>query len=175
MRAESEGSGATPISQYLQPLTMPSRFPSPGDTGSSRLAFDLATQMRPAADIASDYGMTSQELITRLKTDRQLQLQVSELKRIWNSPLSAAERVRLKTAVMVEDGLTDLWRLMTNSDTAPAVRVDIHRHLAKLADVEPKKDPIEQGSRFSVTINLPGAAEPMHVVAESAQQLEADE
>jgi hypothetical protein len=137
----------------------------PGEDSSSRLALDLAMNIRAPADIADAYGMTPQELSDLIKSDAQLRLQIREYKQVWSNPMNAVERIRIKAAVMVEDSLLDLWKIMTNEEQSPAVRLDTHRHLSKLADVEPRKDAGDQGPKFSVTINVPGTTEPMTIDA----------
>jgi len=144
-----------------------SKWPSPGADSSSRLALELAMNIKNAQQICSEYDLPPNELRYRLNHDKQFRLQVAEYRQIWSHPTNAKERVQIKTATMVEDSLTDIWQILTNPDNNPAIRIDAHKHLSRLADVEPKKDGVDQGSRFSVTINLPGA-EPMQVVADAA-------
>ena len=168
------------MTTLTQQLSSPSRWPSPGADSSSRLALELAMSIKPVKSICEEYDIKPSELKVRLKTDAQLRLQVNEYAQIWNHPMNAKERVQIKSAVMAEDGLMDIWKIFTNPEGNPAVRLDCHRHLTKLADVEPKRDAAEQGSRFSVTINLPGESEPMRVVAQPnpdpayGNELEAD-
>ena len=150
------------------------RIPPAMDT-SARLAVDLAMGIKTPAEVAQDYGLTPADLKLRLSKDKQLQHQVRELRQMWNDPTNVTERVRVKAGAMVEDALMDLWHMMTNPENHPGTRLDVHRHLSKLADVEPKRDATDaQGSRFSVIINLPGQSEPMRVVAEQTAALDAE-
>lgn len=128
-------------------------------------------RIKDAAQIAKEYDIPQAELARRIRTDRNFAAQILEYKRIWHHPTNAAERVRIKAAVLAEDGLINIWNIFQNPDTHPAVRLDAHKHLTKLADVEPKKDLDAQGSRFSVTINLPNV-DPMEVVATVADASE---
>lgn len=157
-----------------QQLTRPSHLPSPGADSSARLALEIAMKIKPAAQVADEYGLTPQELAHRLKTDKQLRLQVAEYAAIWNSPMHAKERVRIKAACMAEDALMDVWAILTNGELNPSVRLDAHKHLTKLADVEPRREGAEGGSRFSVTINLPGREE-MVISAGTDDEGEVDE
>ncbi len=146
-------------------VTRPSKLPAPGNDASARLALELAMNIKSPAAIAAEYGLSTSELSRRLKSEPQLAGQVTEYRKVWNHPMNAAERVRIKTAVLVEDGLPDLWALFTNTENNPNMRLDVHKHLTKLADVEPKREADNDiGSRFNVTIVLPGA-EPMEIHA----------
>ena len=128
---------------------------SPGHD-TARMALDLAQGIKTPKEIAAEYGLTAGELKVLWHKDKQLQKQVSELRRMWNDPTNVTERVRMKAGAMVEDGLMDVWAMLTDVENNPSVRLDAHRHLAKLADVEPKREAGMEGSRFSVVINLPG-------------------
>ena len=153
------------MTRLTQQLTRPSRFPSPGHDASSRLALELAMRIKPAGAVADEYGIPRAELVRRLKTDKAFQAQIAEYQQIWLHPTNAAERVRIKSAVLAEDGLHALWDIFMDRDINPGIRLDCHKHLAKLADVEPRRAAEDaQGSRFAVTINLPNV-DPMEVVA----------
>jgi hypothetical protein len=65
---------------------------------------------------------------------------------------------------MVEDALPDMWHLLANAEVHPNVRLDVHKHLSKLADVEPKKDAPEVGPQFTLTLNLGGDNDPLRAV-----------
>jgi hypothetical protein len=123
--------------------------------------------IKGAQQICSEYDLQPSELRHRLVNDTQFKLQVTEYRQIWSHPTNAKERVQVKAATMAEDALTDVWQMLTNPEVNPSIRLDAHKHLSRLADVEPKRDAADQGGRFSVTINLPGAA-PMQVVADTA-------
>jgi hypothetical protein len=123
--------------------------------------------IKPADQVARDYGLEPSELAARLRSDTAFQAQVKEYKQVWLHPSNAAERVRIKTAVLAEDGLVDLWAIFVNPEVNPATRLEVHKHVTKLADVEPRREGEAMGSRFSVTIVLPGE-EPMKVVAEGS-------
>ena len=146
---------STPLAQQL---SRPSRWPSPGQDASSRLALDLAMGIKNPKAIADDYGMPHQELVQRIQTDKAFARQVSEYRRIWLSPTNAAERVRIKAAVLAEDGLMEVWALIVDDTLNPSVRLDAHKHISKLADVEPRREDAQSGPTFSLTLNLGGDA-----------------
>lgn len=159
------------MTRLTQQLTRPSRFPSPGHDASSRLALELAMRIKPAGAVADEYGIPRAELVRRLKTDKAFQAQIAEYQQIWLHPTNAAERVRIKSAVLAEDGLHALWDIFMDRDINPGIRLDCHKHLAKLADVEPRRDTaLDTGPKFSLTLNL-GGADPMTIEADSSQAL----
>jgi hypothetical protein len=124
--------------------------------------------IRPTRDVAADYGLTERELAARIRNDRQFRQQIASYKAVWDAPTNARQRIQVKSAVLVEDALPALWNIMTDPDMHPSVRLDTHKHLAKLADVEPvpKDAGGPMGGGFSVVINLPGEDAPMRVVSE---------
>jgi hypothetical protein len=122
------------------------------------MALDLAMAIKNPKDIAADYGLPPKELAQRLQTDTAFARQVREYRAIWLSPTNAAERVRIKSAVLAEDGLMEIWRVLVNDDLNPSVRLDAHKHLSKLADVEPRREDAQSGPTFSLTLNLGGDA-----------------
>jgi hypothetical protein len=81
--------------------------------------------------------------------------------------MNAAERVRIKAAALAEDGLMDIWHLLVDQDVNPSVRLDAHRHLAKLADVEPRREDAQSGPTFSLTLNLGSDGAPPIVVEQT--------
>ena len=139
-----------------QQLSRPSRWPSPGQDASSRMALDLAMGIKNPKTIAEDYGLPAQELVQRLQSDASFANQVSEYRKTWLHPMNAAERVRIKAAVLAEDGLIEIWRLLVDDTLNPSVRLDAHKHISKLADVEPRPADAQSGPTFSLTLNLGG-------------------
>ena len=139
-------------------------IPPPSADKNARLAFELAVDLKPIDRILREYELDASELRRMLVDDPQLRNQINDIRKSWNSHLSAQERTQLKAALMAEDGLEDLWGMYVNQEIHPGVRVDIHKYLAKLGCVEPKPDAAAGGSRFHVTINLPNV-EPMEVIA----------
>jgi hypothetical protein len=125
------------------------------DTPHAALAAELATKLLPLPEIIKRYDLTPAQLKDLLR-DQQFRHMVNEFRREWHSPLSARERVRLKSSLAVEDGLIELYRIFKDLDYTPSARLDAFKQLVGLADMQPKKDAVESGPSFSLTLNLGG-------------------
>jgi hypothetical protein len=149
-------------------LSVPSLDAAPGEDASARLAFELASNLKSRKAIAEDFGMTEQELRVRLDRDQQLRQQYKQMRAFWTSPTNLVDRVRVKSGIMVEDSLPMLWNLMRDPKTPVDTRLKVHQHMAKLADLEPRRSMAEggegsDGPRFSLTLNF-GNGEEAYVV-----------
>jgi hypothetical protein len=122
------------------------------------LAAELATRLLPVPEVMKRYNMTTAELTTLL-ADSQFKNMVRDFRREWESPMSARERVKLKSSLAVEDGIVELYRIFKDLDTVPAARIDAFKQLVGLADMQPKKEGAEAGPAFSLTLNLGGTDE----------------
>jgi hypothetical protein len=119
------------------------------------LAAELAAKLLPVEEILERYSKTPAQL-KQLMADKQFRHMVAEFRREWNSPLSARDRVKVKSALAVEDGILELNRLFYDPDVTPNVRLDAYKQLVQLADMQPKRDdagPATGG--FSISINIP--------------------
>lgn len=124
------------------------------DSRDARLAAELIANLRPRKDIAAAYGYTEAQLVARVRSDKGFRSVLRNTKEVWESDSNARERVRQKAALLVEDGLLDIYGILTDTQVTPNVRVQSFETLAKVADVAtPTKD--GGGSGFKVVINLP--------------------
>jgi len=70
-------------------------------------------------------------------------------------------RIQGKSCALVEaELLPEFFRGLRDPDTSMGTKIAIGRVLMDLGNLTPKKDatPVQHGSKFSVTINLPGQA-----------------
>ncbi len=137
----------------------------------ARLAWELTADIVPLAEIMRRYDLTFDSLAEK-RRDPVFRSVLEEYSRAWNSSLSTADRVRIKAALLVEDGLLDIFRILKAEDSAAAAKLDAFAALARAGDVGPSKNASAQaGERFSVTINLPNSA-PVQI---DARTFEAEE
>ena len=130
-----------------------SDFNAVSDT-DSRLAVELAVQLRPVADILNAYGVTRDGLVRKFK-DPMFRDMVKQAKSLWSSDLSVKERIRLKSQVLVEDSLLEVFSFVHNKENAIPARLDAFKQLARVAEVDsPERNKNDTGSRFTVSINL---------------------
>ena len=133
----------------------------------SRLAVELAVQLRPVADILNAYSITRQDLVRKFK-DPMFRDMVKQAKTLWSSDLSVKERIRLKSQVLVEDSLLEIFSFIHNKEHAIPARLDAFKQLARVAEVDaPDRNKGDTGSRFTVSINL--GDKPVIIDAEANQ------
>lgn len=137
------------------------------------LAAELGANLLPLPEVMRRFEIDPPTL-KKLLADPQFRHMVKDFKRDWNSPMSAKDRIKLKSLLMVEDGLIELHKIFHNMDLNPAARMDAFKQMTELADAKPKKDALPEGSKFNLTLNLgPHATEPFEISAEAQGYLEA--
>ena len=140
----------------------------------SQLAVELATEISPIKDILSRHSMTADGLRKKMEDPRFCNM-VRDAKRIWSADLSAKERIRVKSAVLVEDALLELNRIFHDQDLAAPARLDAFKSMAKVADVfEPQKSGTPIGERVSININLGNGARSVAVEGNSQLAIEGE-
>lgn len=130
-----------------------SEFNSLSDT-DSRLAIEIAVKIRPIPELLNTYNLTRADLVRKLK-DPMFRGMVKQAKTVWGSDLSIKERIRLKSQVLVEDSLLEIFKVIHNSENAIPAKLDAFKQLARVAEVDSaEKSKGGEGSRFTVSINL---------------------
>jgi len=120
----------------------------------SRLAVELAVGISPVSEILKRHDLTKDELRAKLG-EPSFRSMLKEAKRVWNSDLSAKERIRLKSQILVEDSLIGLYQIFNNDGLSPAVRIDAFKTMSKAADVDtPEKVIGPTGGRVIVNLNF---------------------
>lgn len=133
----------------------------------SRLAVELAIQIRPPAEILVAYSLSRKDLVAKLK-DPMFRDMVKQAKNIWSSDLSIKERIRLKSQVLVEDSLLSIFSIVHNADNAIPAKLDAFKQLARVAEVDsPERGKGSEGSRFTVSINLGDTIAPVIIEGET--------
>ena len=137
-----------------------SEFNALSDT-DSRLAVEVAVQIRPVSEVLVAYSLSRVDLVRKLK-DPMFRDMVKQAKSIWSSDLSIKERIRLKSQVLVEDSLLSIFSIIHNVDNAIPAKLDAFKQLARVAEVDsPERSKGGDGSRFTVSINLGDTIQPV--------------
>lgn len=133
----------------------------------SRLAVEIAVQIRPIAEILNTYHISRKEMVRKLK-DPMFRDMVKQAKELWSSDLSVKERIRLKSQVLVEDSLLAVFSIVHAADNAIPAKLDAFKQLARVAEVDsPDRRSGDTGSRFTVSINLGDTVTPVIIEGES--------
>lgn len=120
----------------------------------SRLAVEIAVQIRPIPEILVQYNLSRSDLVKKLK-DPMFRDMVKQAKSLWHSDLSVKERIRLKSQILVEDSILEIFSILHNRDNAIPARLDAFKQLARVAEVDsPERGKGDTGNRFTVSINL---------------------
>ncbi len=143
-----------------------SEFNAITDT-DSRLAIELAVQIRPVAELLVHYNLSRAKLVTKLK-EPMFRDMVRQAKTLWHSDLNIKERIRLKSQVLIEDSLLSIFQIIHNDSNAIPAKLDAFKQLSKVAEVDtPERSKNEAGSRFTVHINLGETTQPIIIEGES--------
>jgi len=136
----------------------------------SRLAVELAVQISELPDILRRHSMTRDDLRTKLR-DPGFRNMVKEAKRVWQSDLSVKERIRLKSQVLVEDSLLDIYEMMRDRNNTPPARLDAFKQLTRVATVDsPDAKAANLGERVQININLGDKAVTIESTAEELDE-----
>jgi hypothetical protein len=132
----------------------------------SRLAVELAVKLRPVPEILQTYGLTRKQLATKLR-EPMFRSMVKQARTLWQSDLSVKERIRLKSQILVEDSILEIFSILHNQDNAIPARLDAFKQLARVAEVDqPERGKGDTGSRFTVSINLGDTIKPVVIDAQ---------
>lgn len=146
-----------------------SEFNAATDT-DSRMAIEIAIQIRPINEILVAYSTSRSELVAKLKNPMFRDM-VKQAKRLWSSDLSIKERIRLKSQVLVEDSLLTIFSIVHNQDNAVPAKLDAFKQLARVAEVDtPERARGDTGTRFTVQINLGDTTPPVIIEAEANEE-----
>lgn len=154
-----------------QQLQAVSDFNTLSDT-DSRLAVEIAVKLRPVSELLSTYNLSRAELVRKLKNPM-FRNMVKQAKALWESDLSVKERIRLKSQILVEDSVLEVFSILHNKDNAIPARLDAFKQLARVAEVDtPNKHAGGESSRFTVSINLGDTIKPVVIEGETNGQNE---
>jgi hypothetical protein len=134
------------------------------------LAAELGAKLIPTEEVLRRFSLGPKDLAQLLK-DPQFRHMVTDFRREWSSPMSAKDRIKLKSLLMVEENLLTLHTLFSNTQTNPTARLSAFKQMVDLADAAPAKAGVEGGgSKFHLTLNLGShAATPFTIDAVTQQ------
>lgn len=125
----------------------------------SHFAFELASDLEDVAEVLKRHGITKRHLRALTKLP-EFNAQLEEYKREWLAPKNVKERIQMKAALAVEDGMLELYNIFQDRDLAPAARLDAFKKFIDLSGSQPARQEAETGGGgFAITINVGKHAE----------------
>jgi hypothetical protein len=124
-----------------------------------RLVIELAARIEPLPDILRKYGVPAEEFKTLLRTPAfraAIAAATSDFQSLANTPA----RIKLKSQLMVEMGLQEMWNLIADPRALPGARVSAFAAVRSLTGLEKPDAPAAAPNKFSLTINLPNPTDP---------------
>lgn len=120
-------------------------------TFDPRIAVELAAQLRDPVEILASYGYSGRNAFILVSSPA---FQVELKAALEQSVQGLSFRQRAK--IMAPDVLEHAYDLATDKDVSPAVRLDAHKWIVKMADQEPKEDKSQNNNAFQLVINMAG-------------------
>jgi hypothetical protein len=120
-----------------------------------RLAREIAMDIRELDEILSDHNV-SRAAFERLQRNQNFSRMLANELSAWQSAANTNERVRFKTAAMVEDFLPELYKQLINEREPLLAKTKALEFIAKLAGYNQidRADQVSPGDRVVVQINL---------------------
>lgn len=146
------------VMDMVEPILVIDDVEFPANFEQSHFAFELAADLHDQKDVLKRHGITQKHFKALMKSNEFLS-QFEEYKREWQSPKNVKERIQMKAALAVEDGMLELYHLFKDRDKAPAARLDAFKQFVQLSGSTPGKEESAGGSGFAITINVGKHAE----------------
>lgn len=128
--------------------------PTSSDLALVKLAREIAMDIQPLEKILKQYEITDKTWLELQRNPRFKMLLNSEVE-AWQTALNTHERVRMKSASMLEEWLPSLYqRINDMEENLPGV-VEAGKLLGRLAGIGEKAEiGAAVGERFNITINM---------------------
>ena len=131
-----------------------------------KFIFEVATGLEDLEEIAPRYGFKGVQ-IEALKLYEPFNLEVAKVRA---ELFRTGKTFKLKAGLMAEQVMNRLFEDAVQQDSSSSLKLDTLKLLSKLADLEPKASAnVNQGSGFSITINVGGASKPADVIEVKAE------
>lgn len=154
-------------------MTVPTAIANSPDlnAGDAQLIWELVSNISPAAEVLARHGITAADL-QRKTRNSMFRSAYNEAKRLWKGDMNVQERIRLKSAYLLEDSLPDLFKIIKDSAQPSSAKLAAMEQLGKLSQVlVQQKGPT--GERHTITINV-GDNKPVIIEATMQPALEGE-
>jgi hypothetical protein len=132
----------------------------------AQLIWELVSNMRKPQEVLASYGLTTADLQAKARNGL-FASAYREAEKIWKSDMNIAQRIRLKAAFLVEDGMLTIFNVIKQEGIGINAKLEAFEKLMKLSTVTnvPKEGATME--KHNITINIGGGAPPIKVVAET--------
>jgi hypothetical protein len=136
--------------------------PSNSDISLVKLAREIAMDIHPLPTILERYAI-SDETWAQLQSNSKFQALLGSEVEAWSTALNTHERVKLKSASMLEEWLPTLNTRMTSAEEALPAVIEAGKMLARIAGLGMPGDVNVggMGERFVINISMGPQAEPV--------------
>jgi hypothetical protein len=117
------------------------------------LIWELVANISPPAKILTRHGLTAADLKLKMK-DGMFIAAYREAKGAWEADLNVQQRVKLKSALLLESSLVDIMLIVKDPNMSASFKLEATKQLAAMGEVGTKKQGGAEGSAFKLTINL---------------------
>jgi hypothetical protein len=128
--------------------------PSVSDSNLVKLAREIAMDIQDLETILKQYSISDETWASLQRNQHFIRLLSSQVEE-WNGALNTHERVRAKSAAMLEEWLPELNNRMHDRDIAFPAKIEAGKMLGRMAGIGVAAgESGPGGERFTVTINL---------------------
>lgn len=136
------------------------------------LAIELARDIHEAEDILARYGLSADEYAL-LAQDRAFKAMLASAAKEWGAAVNTSERVKVKSAALIEEALPRMFSELTNDQHPLSSRADLFGRIAKMGGLGEAKQEPNKGEVFSISINI-GANAPVTAQVPLSRVIEGD-
>jgi hypothetical protein len=117
------------------------------------LARELAMGIKDVETILKDHGLRRKELDGLLRSPY-FKMMYDDALAAWNSNLNARQRVDVKTMIMVEEALPEMYALLMDRTQPLAGKVELFKTLQRGAGIGQVTGSVSDANKISITINM---------------------
>jgi hypothetical protein len=119
--------------------------------------------IHPIETILKQYSLSAEDWAKLQENPRFRNLLATEVE-TWHSAMNTTERVKAKSAAMLEEWLPELNNRLHDTEETLNSKIEGGKMLSKLAGMDGRAEIAAGGERFTFTINLGAAAAPIQIV-----------
>ena len=131
-----------------------------------RLPYELALEMAAPMETFAKFGVDELAAVKLLKTASF----IAKVKQYRDEIVAGGVSFKLKAKVQAEDLLTHSYEMATDPEVPPAVRADLIKWTAKVANLEPKDKGEGAGAGAGFTLNISFGGGPAPTVAVTTER-----